>query len=83
MGTICVDPVALRMAAQRFDTAADLLGGILATHLRDLGTGDAVVSELVAGFGRWAGAVREMAAALRLGADRYVEGESAAVAALQ
>lgn len=70
------------MAAQRLDNAADLLGGVLTTHLRDLRTG-AGVSELAVGVGRWADAVGEAAAALRLGADRYLEGEAAAVMALR
>lgn len=83
MGTISVDPVALRMAAQRLDTATDLLGGRLAAELRHLQTGDAGVSDLVTGVRRWAGAAGEVAAALRAGADHYIEGESAAVTALR
>lgn len=71
------------MAAQRLDNAADLLGGVLTTHLRDLRTGSAGVSELAVGVSRWADAVGEAAAALRLGADRYLEGEAAAVTALR
>lgn len=71
------------MAARRLDAAADLLGGILATHLRDLQTGDAGVCDLVTGVRRWAGDAGEVAATLRAAADGYVEGESAAVTALR
>ena len=83
MGTVSVDPAALRMAARRLETAADLLGGILTTHLRDLQTGEAGVGDLLTGVGRWAGDAAEVAATLRAAADGYVEGASAAVTALR
>ena len=82
MGTISVDPAALRMAAQRMDAAAEILAGALGTHLRGLQSGDAVC-QLVADVGHWTRAAREVAGVLRLGADRYCDGESAAVAALR
>lgn len=83
MDTISVDPTALRMAAQRLDTAADILAGTLGTHLRDLQSGGHAVGRLIADVGQWTRAARDMACALRLGADRYCDGESAAVAALR
>ena len=83
MGTISVDPAALRIAAQRLDTAADILAGALGTHLREIQSGGAAVGQLIAEVGQWTAAARETAGALRLGADRFCAGESAAVAALR
>lgn len=82
MGTVSVDPAALRMAAQRLEAAAEVLAGTLATHLRGLHTGDAV-GLLVADVGQWVLAARETADALHNGADRYCAGEAAAVSALR
>ena len=83
MGTISVDPAALRIAAQRLDTASDILTGTLGTHLRDVQSGSSAVGQLIADIGQWTRAAREASAALRLGADRFGDGESAAVAALR
>lgn len=83
MGTISVDLAALRMAAQRLDAAADILAGTLGTHLRDVRSGGVTVGQLIAGVGQWTHAARETATALRHGADRYCDGEAAAVTALR
>jgi hypothetical protein len=90
MGITSVDPAALRAAALRMDTAADIVLGILRAHLaagRDYGAAGAAVREvldrLVADVTQWAVAARETGAALRVGADRYGEAESRAVAALR
>ena len=83
MGTISVDPAVLRIAAQRLDTAADILAGTLGTHLREVQSGGAAVGQLIADVGQWTHAAREAAGALRLGADRFCAGESAAVTALR
>jgi hypothetical protein len=83
MGTISVDLAALRTASQRLDTTADILAGTLGTHLRDVRSGSPVIGQLIADVGQWTNAARETAAALRHGADRYCDGETAAVAALR
>lgn len=82
MGTVSVDPAALRTAAQRLEAAADLLAGTLGTHLRGLQSGDGV-SLLVDDVGQWTRAARDVADTLRSGADRYCGGEAAAAAALR
>ena len=83
MGTISVDPAALLAAARRMDAAADILASALGTHLGGLQSGTAAVDQLAADMGRWAGAAREVAASLRLGADCYLDSEADAVAALR
>lgn len=83
MGTVSVDVDALRMAAQRLDIAADILAGALGTHLREVRHGGASVGRLISDLGQWSSAAREVALALRHGADRYCDGEAAAVAALR
>ncbi|WP_293308012.1 hypothetical protein [Mycolicibacterium sp.] len=82
MGTVSVDPAALRMAAQRLDDAAEILACAVGAHLRGLQSG-AAAGLLVAEVGQWTRAAREVAEGLRCGADRYCEGEAAAVAALR
>ena len=82
MGTVSVDPGALRMAAQRLDAAADILAGAVGAHLCGLQSG-AAVDVLAEDVGRWTHAAREVAAVLRSGADRYLDGEADAVAALR
>jgi hypothetical protein len=98
MGTTSVDPAALQAAAQRLDTAADIVLGTLRTRLADLQfdgavagrahgrAGDAVrtgVDTVVAGLARWAAAARETSAALRAGAQGYSDAESRAQSALR
>jgi hypothetical protein len=89
-----VDTAAVRVAAARFDTAADLLGGTL-SGLRFDGSvagrahvahGDAVratLDRLAALLAQWSRAAAEIAATLRADADRYGEAELRAVAVLQ
>ena len=84
----------MRLAASRFDAAADILGGSMGT-LRFGGAlagrahgvrGDAVraaLDGLAAATARWSRAAAEIAAALRADADRYAEAELRAVAVLQ
>ncbi len=83
MTTISVDPVALRLAAQRLETAAEILAGALRTHLREVQSGDTGVSQLITDVGQWTRAARETARVLRLGLQRYCDGESAAASALR
>jgi hypothetical protein len=94
MGNTRVDCVGVRAAAQRFDAAAGLLDGALRAQLSGLGFGghvagrvhgahgDAVRSaldRLTAGMAQWSRAAEEVAAALRVTADRYGDAELRAV----
>lgn len=89
-----MDTAAVRIAAARFDTAADILSGTLSGLRFDGATagrahvahGDAVraaVERLAAALAQWSRAAAEIAAALRADADRYGEAELRAVAVLQ
>ena len=93
MPTTSVDTALVRAAAARIDTAADLLQEAVDTHLRALrfdgsaagrahvADGDAVCAALqatVADAARWARAARELARALRAGADMHAGAETAA-----
>ncbi|GAY14963.1 type VII secretion target [Mycobacterium sp. shizuoka-1] len=92
MGNTRVDTAALRAASQRFDTVADLLAGASVNRLRFDGSlagrahtarGDAVRSALqglAAAVSHWSRAAEELAAALRVTADRYAEAELRAAA---
>ncbi|MBB3602250.1 uncharacterized protein YukE [Mycolicibacterium sp. BK556] len=87
MGNTRVDTAALRAAAQRFDAAADALGGAALSRLHFDGSvagrahtahGDAVRSSLdrlAAGLAQWLRATEEVAATLRVTADRYGDAE--------
>lgn len=87
-----VDTAGLRAAAHRFDAAADVLEGALLNRLQFDGNvagrvhaarGDAVRSaldQLAAGMTQWSRAATEVAAALRLAADRYGDAELRAAA---
>ena len=93
--TTAVDPAALRAAAQRIDAAADIVLGALHAQLSsfqfdgpqagrahraagsDLRT---AVDRLRGDMSRWANSARELAAALRIGADRHAAAEARAVA---
>jgi hypothetical protein len=85
-----VDTAALRAAAQRFDTAADLLDAALRAQLSRLrfdgalagrahvAGGDAVraaLDRLAAEVAQWSRAAAEVAAALRATADGYADAE--------
>lgn len=98
MGTTRVDSAAVYAAAQRFDAAADVLDSALRTHLVALSfggstagrahtaQGDALgtaLRRLGSELGQWSRAVEEIGAALRAGADRYVDAEASAVAVLR
>lgn len=80
--TTAVDPLALPIAAARFDAAADVLLTTLRTHLAGPQSHPAV-EELVAEVVRWESTAREIAAALRAAADRYSESEARGAAALR
>ena len=84
----------MRLAAARFDTAADLLYGQLSGLQFDgsvaghahVAHGDALratMDRLAAVLAQWSRAAAEIAAALRADADRYGEAELRAVAVLQ
>jgi hypothetical protein len=92
MGITRVDTAAVRAAAQRFDTAADVLGGASLSRLQFDGStagrvhtahGDALRSaldRLVAEVAQWSRAAEEVAATLRASADRYGDAELRAAA---
>ncbi|WP_445168970.1 type VII secretion target [Mycolicibacterium sp. Dal123E01] len=87
MANTRVDTAAMRTAAQRFDTAADVLaGGSLSRLQFDGGVagrvhtayGDALRSaldRLSAQVAQWSRAAEEVACALRTTADRYGDAE--------
>lgn len=81
-GITVVDPLALPIAAARLEDAADILHTALRTHLAGLRS-RASVEELVAGIERWESAAREVATALRIAANRYIESEQRGAAALR
>lgn len=87
MGSISVDPHALRAAAQQLDAAADLLDGAMSGHLvalrLDGGTLRAGLDQLAADLAAWGRAARDTAVALRTGAERYVQDEAHAVGVLR
>jgi uncharacterized protein YukE len=86
MGNTRVDTAAVRAAAQRFDTAVDALGGSLSRFQFDgsvagrahAAHGDALRSaldRLAAAVAQWSRAAEEVAAGLRVTADRYGDAE--------
>lgn len=80
--TTAVDPLALPIAAARFDAAADILLAALRTHLAGVRSHPAV-EDLVAEVTRWEAAARDVAAALRTAAGRYTESEAHGAAELR
>ena len=87
-------PVALRRAAQSIDSAADHVLGLIPRlqfdssvagrlHTAAGGAVRSAAEQVVGDARRWALAAREAAGALRLGADRHADQESAAVAVLR
>lgn len=97
-GTTSVDPAALRAAAQRIDTAADLVLGAVHDQLDNLqfdgsaagrvhvAAGAAVraaLDRLCGDMRAWAHAAAELAAALRVGADRHAAAEAEAAAVMR
>ncbi|APE16384.1 hypothetical protein BOH72_15295 [Mycobacterium sp. WY10] len=91
MGNTRVDCVAVRAAAQRFDAAAGVLDGAATSRFGFDGSvagrlhtahGDAVrvaLERLTAALAQWSRAAEEVAAALRVTADRYGDAELRAV----
>ncbi|AQT81406.1 hypothetical protein B1R94_22350 [Mycolicibacterium litorale] len=87
MGNTRVDTAAMRIAAQRFDAVAGVLGGMPLTRLEFDGTvagavhtahGNALrsaVERLVGQVAQWSRAAEEVAYALRMTADRYSDAE--------
>ncbi|SBS72846.1 conserved hypothetical protein [uncultured Mycobacterium sp.] len=92
MGNTRVDTAAVRAAAQRFDYAAEVLGGVSLNRLQFHGSvagrthvahGDALRSaleRLAAEVAQWSRAAQEVAVALRVTADRYGDAELRAAA---
>lgn len=89
-----MDTTAVRFAAERFDAAADLLGGQLSglrfdgsvaghAHVAHGDVVRATLERLAAVLAQWSRAAAEIAAALRADAGRYGEAELRAVAVLQ
>ncbi|OBG11884.1 hypothetical protein A5765_16400 [Mycolicibacterium celeriflavum] len=88
-----VDVAALLSIASQYELVADTVDGAVRTHLSDLvfdgaragrsyvAHGDAVraaVEDVVNQLRRWSRAVAEIAAALRVSADRYAEADERA-----
>jgi hypothetical protein len=92
MGNTRVDTAAVRAAARRFDSAAEVLGGASLNRLQFDGSvagrthaahGDALRSaldRLAAEVAQWSRAAEEVAVALRVTADRYGDAELRAAA---
>jgi hypothetical protein len=80
MTTTSVDPQALRLAAQRLDTAGDLLDAAIAR----LGQGafGPAVEQIVADIAHWQRGAREGAAGLRTVAQRHIEQDRAGAGVL-
>lgn len=83
MGTTFVDPQALRLAAQRLDTAADLLDAAMDR----LGSGGGPLrgrlDEIVADMAHWQRGARDGAVGLRTVAERHIEQDSAGAEVLR
>lgn len=90
MGQAFVDVAAVRAVANQMDDSAELIAGAARSQLAGLGfggtlagrahvaRGDALhtaVSRLVDELSQWARASFEIAAALRVGADRYADAD--------
>ena len=97
MGNTRVDIAALCAASQQFDAAAEILDIALRIHLSGLRFGGATAgrahtarSEAVGAslhrlngeLAQWSRAAQEIGAALRAGAERYVDAETRAAAVL-
>lgn len=92
MGNTRVDTAAVRAAAQHFDTAADVLGGASLnrlqfdgsmagrTHIAHGAALRSALDRLGAEVVQWSRAAEEIAAALRVTADRYGDAELRAAA---
>lgn len=92
MGNTRVDTAAVRAAAQRFDTAADVLGGASLnrlqfdgsvagrTHIAHGAALRSALGRLGAEVVQWSRAAEEITAALRVAADRYGDAELRAAA---
>jgi hypothetical protein len=80
MATTSVDPQALRLAAQRLDTAADLLDAAI-DRLGQAGGG--AVEQIVADIAQWQRGARDGAAGLRTVAARHIEQDNAGAEALR
>ncbi|GBE66921.1 hypothetical protein MFM001_33830 [Mycobacterium sp. MFM001] len=90
MGQAFIDVAAVRAVANRIDDSAELIAGAARSQLAGLAFGGAVagrahiargdtlhtaVNRLADELSQWARASFEIAAALRGGADRYVEAD--------
>jgi hypothetical protein len=84
MGTTSVDPHALRLAAQRLETAADLLDAAIDR----LGQGAVgplrgPVEQIIADVAHWQRSARDCAAGLRTVAERHLEQDLSGAEALR
>ena len=92
-GAARVDTAAVRAIAREYESAAAILDGAVRTHLSDLDVGgatagrayvahgDAVRAALVAvtmSMRQWSRATMEIAAVLRVSADRYQDADASA-----
>lgn len=83
MGTTSVDPQALRLAAQRLDTAADLLDAAMDRLGMGGGPQRGMVDEIVADIAHWQRGARDGAVGLRTVAERHIEHDGAGAEALR
>ncbi|MGI9125268.1 MAG: hypothetical protein ACR2JM_11035 [Mycobacterium sp.] len=77
---LIVDPQALLIAADRLQSAADVLNAALHTHLNGL---PATLDPLVEEIARWERSVRGAATALAAAAGHYTELDARAAQALR
>ena len=88
MGTTSVDPAALRAAAQRVDSAADMLIGAVHRHLGALqfdGRAElrTPLDRLREDMLQWSRAARELAAALAVGARQHAAADTHAASVIR
>ena len=89
-GAARVDTAAVRTIAREYETAAAILDGAARTHLADIDVGGATsgrayvahgdalraaLADLATSLRQWSRAATEIAAALRVSADRYQEAD--------
>ena len=83
MGTTSVDPEALRLAAQRLDTTADLLDAVIDGLAGGAGPRRGALDQIVADIALWRRCARDGAVGLRTVAERHVEQDNAGAEALR
>ena len=83
MGITSVDLHALRLAAQRLDTAADLLDAAIDRLGAGSGSRGGVIDQIVADIAHWQRGARDGALGLRAVVDGHIEQDRAGAEALR